>query len=77
MTTDEATTELAARWRDCDDESTAGRALHDALDAGRRWRWDEAADALTRAYRALGAEPPPDGGYAWHTGTHPIQLARS
>lgn len=55
-------------------------AMDAAYSAGREWLWDRAAEALGRAYQALGATPPAlgkDPGYAWHQGVHPIQAARA
>lgn len=58
----------------------ARAAMDAAYSAGREWLWDRAAEALRRAYQALGATPPAldkDPGYAWHQGVHPIQAARA
>jgi len=54
----------------------AVRALRQADDAGRAWKWGRAETALARAYRALGARPPAGAtGYDWHRGQHPLQVA--
>ena len=48
---------------------------------GRGWDWEGAERHIEAAYRALGVEPvahPEHGiGYAWHRGTHPIQIRAS
>jgi len=51
-------------------------ALLRANRAGREWDWQGARDAIEEAYRAVGSEAPAgiDHGYAWHCGTHPIQV---
>jgi hypothetical protein len=82
MTTEQATDALGTIWAtDCGQrlyDTTRGacaRILLVARRAGQEWDWDAAEDALARAYRLLGAEPPIEGGEAWHAGRHPIQIA--
>lgn len=57
----------------------ARQALRQAYDLGRAWEWPRSGEALARAYRALGAEPPHESAMAaslaWHRGEHPIQQA--
>lgn len=57
-------------------QASAVRALRQADDAGRAWKWARSTKALARAYRALGATPPAGAtGYDWHRGAHPLQVA--
>lgn len=57
------------------DQRLAAEHLEWAFHCGRQWAWTAAGEHLSAAYEALGAEPPPEGGYEWHRGSHPIQKA--
>jgi hypothetical protein len=84
QTTEEATQRLAilsstnpTPWYSA--EHTAIACLRQAHGSGLRDAWRESARHLAAAYEALGCTAPDDlrweSGYAWHIGSHPIQIA--
>src|SRR5262245_20590250 len=85
LTTEQATAWLGAvRASECyappSRHPGADRAiamLRQAEKHGRARAWKPAAEALQKAYNALGASPPEldDPRQLWHRGEHPIQLA--